>query len=206
MSYQTIIELAVSTGAGFLLGLVASFLIWWLTQHYLVPEVRFAEELTKRKVPSGGHYYQCAFENIGKRLMVDVEIRVRIGIKEHLGATGWAYHEIRSNASRVPDLSHQQNNRRVVRVFDTREPIQFVDLPSLSIRQDIEACKTLEELLELGSDAAVRVHVFGFDAYSGARRHFASKSYRRHDIRNGRYKGLDVVADEKFSKYLEKQD
>ncbi|MFT6785826.1 MAG: hypothetical protein ACJATG_001826 [Dinoroseobacter sp.] len=113
-----------------------------------------------------------------------------------MDATGWAYHTVSSNASRIPLLANDKMRR--VRLFDTREKIQFIDALSKSIRSAIESCASLREVLNLGSDAAVRVHVFGYDSFSGSRKHFPSPSYRVSDVRKGTFSGLDVVQNDRF--------
>lgn len=183
----------------FLLGLGASYLVWYVLQHRVVPEIKFAEELNKYELPSGQFLYRAAVQNSGKRDIIDVEVIVRIGVKEFMGATGWAYHSIKTNSSRIPVLSPEK--RRIVRIFDMREPIEFIDAPSLSLRQKIMKCQTLVEILNLGTDGTIQIHVFGYDRFSGSRRHFGSKLYRKYDIRLGRYKGLDVVENDKLPKY-----
>jgi hypothetical protein len=183
----------------FLLGFGASYLVWYFLQHWVVPGIKFAEELNKYELPAGRFLYRAAFQNSGTRDIIDVEVIVRIGVKEFMGATDWAYHSIKTNSSRIPVLS--PGKRRIVRVFDMREPIEFIDAPSLSLRQKIVKCQTLVDILNLGTDGTVQIHVFGYDSFSGSRRHFESKLYRKGDIRLGRYKGLDVVENDKLSKY-----
>lgn len=181
----------------FVFGALASFVVWWLTTHYWAPSIRFSPELAEYELPDDNSFFQCAFENYGKRSIIDLEIQVRIGIYGHLGANNWAYHLVRSNASRVPMLS--KGNKRRVRVFDTREMIEFVDKPSISLRGDIENCQSLREVLQLGTDGALRVHVFGYDSFSGVRKHFQSEPYRLGDIRKGTFDGLNVVENKRFS-------
>ena len=193
--------LALSSTIGFILGILASYLVWWINFHKIRPQANFSLEIAKRKVGDQTVFYQVAFQNAGRRKMVDLDIVVRIGIKNYLGAGGWGYQEIRTNASRVPDLSPGEDSRRLIRVFDNRDKLEFVDIPSKSIRDAMEGCASLEELLRLGSDGNVQVHVFGFDEFSGARRHLPSKKYKVHDIRTGRFKGLDVVEERKRYSY-----
>lgn len=83
-----------------------------------------------------------------------------------------------------------------------REKIEFIDAPSKSLRDKVQACKTLSDVLSLGKEATVQIHVFGYDSFSGTRRHFESKLYRNGDIRLGRYKGLDVVKNDKIHSYI----
>ncbi|NNE81475.1 MAG: hypothetical protein HKN18_14505 [Silicimonas sp.] len=181
---------------GALLGIGSSGAFWWVQSHYWVPRIKFSEEIAEYELKDDQSFFQCAFENLGKREIIDLDIQVRVGIKGYLGATGWAYHTVSSNASRVPQLS--QGNKRRVRVFDTRQSIEFLDAPSKSLREGIEKCTSLRDVLQLGQDAAVRVHVFGYDAFSGARKHFKSREYRKDDIRKGTFNGLNVVQNSKF--------
>lgn len=176
---------------GAALGVGSSGTFWWLQAHYWVPNIKFSKEIAEYVLDNGDSFFQCAFENVGKREIIDLEIQVRVGIKGYRRATGWAYHTVSSNASRVPQLGQSKGRR--VRVFDTREPIDFLDAPSKSLRTKMESCASLREVLSLGEDAAVRVHVFGYDAFSGARKHFKSPEYRKHDIRKGTFRGLNVV-------------
>jgi len=181
---------------GALLGVGSSGAFWWLQTHYWVPNIKFSEEIAEYVLEDKQSLYQCAFQNVGTRDIIDLEIQVRVGIKGHKGATGWAYHTVSSNVSRVPQLS--KSSRRRVRVFDTRETVDFLDAPSASIREAIEGCHSLREVLQLGKDSAVRVHVFGYDAFSGARKHFKSREYRKNDIRLGTFNGLNVVQNLRF--------
>lgn len=181
---------------GAVLGVGSSGAFWWLQTHYWVPKIKFSDELAEYELNGENSFFQCAFENVGKRDIIDLEIQVRFGIKEYLGASGWAYHTVSSNASRVPKLACRK--RRRVRVYDTREDVQFQDVPSMSLRNKIEACVSLRDVLCLGTDAAVRVHVFGYDSFSGARKHFVSPEYRRKDIRRGTFNGLNVVENKRF--------
>ena len=184
--------------ASFFLGVLASLFVWWITTHYLKPNILFSEEVAEYILSNEESFFQCAFQNIGKRDIVDLEIYVRISIFRYKGATGWASHIVKSNASRVPLLSPNKNRR--VRIFDSRDQIEFLDVPSKSIRTEIEKCRSLRNILTLGDDATVRVHVFGYDALGGSRKHFQSKEYRRRDIRKGTFNNLNVVENTRFKR------
>lgn len=84
-------------------------------------------------------------------------------------------------------------------MYDTRDEIEFVDVPSKSIRDEILNCRSLREVLALGTESAVRIHVFGYDSFSGSRKHYQSERYSKHSIRKGMFSGMNVVADTRFS-------
>ncbi|MEW2918619.1 hypothetical protein AB1A64_16265 [Ruegeria sp. ANG10] len=184
--------------SSFLLGAVSSLFVWWLIPRCWKPEVTFSEELVEYVLDGDESFFQCAFENTGSRDIIDLEIQVRIGIKGYRGATGWAHHLVKSNASKVPLLSPGKQRR--VKIFDTRDPIEFIDKPSKTIREAIESCHSLRDVLELGDDGEVRIHVFGFDSFSGVRKHFQSKKYCDWEIRKGTFRGLNVVKNNRFAK------
>ncbi len=123
--------------------------------------------------------------------MVDIEVIARIGVREYNGATGWAYFSVRTNASRLPEL--EKDRRGVVRIFDDREELSYLDAPSKGLRDAVDSCDDLMQILSLGSDSTIEVHVFCTDSFSGTRRHMKSQEYNRFSIRNGRFCGLNVV-------------
>lgn len=177
--------------ASLLLGIGSSFFAWWLLQHYLTPNATFSQELAKYRVPGGGVIYLIAFENTGRRPMVDIEVIARIGVREYNGAAGWAYFSVRTNATQMPEL--EKERRGVVRIYDDREDLSFVDPPSKGLRDDVNECHDLEQVLNLGAETTVQVHMFCTDAFTGTRHHLKSKEYDKYSIRNGRFRGLNVV-------------
>lgn len=187
---------SLSNWLWFILGALASFGVWWLTARYWTPSIRFSPELAEYELSDGDSFFQGAFENCGQRSIIDVEILVRIGIEGHQDATGWAHHIVRTNASRVPLLS--SGKKRRVRVFDMRDKIEFVDIPSKSLRAEIEKCSSLRDILKLGEGGSLRIHVFGYDSFSGVRKHFQSEPYRLRDIRKGTFDGLNIVQNKRF--------
>jgi len=173
------------------LGALGSYVVWWLLNHKWLPIVRFGAEVCRYSVGQEQALYVCAFENSGRRNMVDVEVITRIGVKKFNDSESWIYFSIKSNASQVPVI--EPGRRALVRVFDERRPPVYIDEPPPSLRSQLDSCKTLEELYGLSALVEVRLHVFGYDSFSGVRHHFASPSYSRNDIRSGRLKGLVVV-------------
>ena len=123
--------------------------------------------------------------------MIDVEVVTRVGVKKFNDSESWIYFSIKSNASQIPVI--EPGRRALVRIFDERQPSVYIDEPPPSLRDKLDSCKSLEEVLLLSPVAEVRLHVFGYDSFSGVRHHFASPSYSRKDVRSGRFKGLVVV-------------
>jgi len=173
------------------LGALGSYVVWWLLNHKWLPTVRFGAEICRYSVGQEQALYVCAFENSGRRKMVDVEVMTRVGVKKFNDSDSWIYFSIKSNASQVPVI--EPGRRALVRVFDERQQPAYIDEPPPSLRAKLDSCRTLEDIFMLSAAVEVRLHVFGYDSFSGVRHHFESPSYSRNDIRSGRLNGLVVV-------------
>jgi hypothetical protein len=122
---------------------------------------------------------------------LDVSVLTQIRIKNFNGAGGWIFFSIKTNANQIPALA--PSRRALVRVFDKRDGLEFVDPPPFGLRQKLLKCSSLEDILNICPEVKLQLHVFGYDKFSGARRHYVSPSYSKFDVRKGRYKGLLVV-------------
>lgn len=176
----------------FFIGFATSFFFWWLINHKWIPKITFADELARLEIDNENNIYLSAFENSGKRDVLDVSVRTRIGIKNFNGARGWIFFSIKTNANQIPVLDPKR--RALVRVFDRRDGLDFVDQPPSGLRQKLVNCSSLEDIFNLCPEVTLQLHVFGYDKFSGARRHYSSPRYSKPNVRIGRYKGLLVVA------------
>ena len=192
LSTETLLQHPIFTHTlSLVLGALGSYVVWWLLNHKWLPTVRFGPEVCRYSVGQDQALYVCAFENSGRRNMIDVEVVTRIGIKKFNNSESWIYFSIKSNASQIPVI--EPSRRALVRVFDERQPPVYIDEPPPSLRTKLDSCKNLEEILMLSPAVEIRLHVFGYDSFSGVRHHFASPPYSRKDVRSGRLKGLVVI-------------
>jgi hypothetical protein len=183
-------------GLGFFLGAAASFGVWWIVTHFFVPKITFSHEIARYTLPSGDEIWLCQIKNSGRREIIDLEIVVRMAIIGFQGTEDTAYHTYKTNASRVPRL--KPGKARKVRLFDTREDLEFIDAPSRSIRRELQRARTLNDMLALGEDAYITVHVFAHDSFGGAKKVFSSDNppYRVTHIRRGTIRNMNVVRQE----------
>lgn len=175
----------------FVLGALSSYIVWWVINHKILPTVKFSSKICRYSVGNDKDLYVCAFQNAGRRNMIDVEVITRIGVKKFNDSESWIYFSIKSNASQIPVI--EPGRRALVRIFDERQPPVYIDEPPPSLRDKLKTCNSLEEWLSLSPNAKVRLHVFGYDSFSGVRHHFASPSYSSDDVQAGRFNGLDVT-------------
>lgn len=181
---------------GFLLGLAASFLSWWVLVHLIVPQVGFAEVITKINYDSlsGNRAYRIKFGNIGRRNLVDGYVIATLSIKGLRFEKTWTSFRIPMSYSgettiTLPILKSKKN--RLFRIcLELCQELKDSPVIPEKIRDRVRSGKiTLEELFTLG-DSYLIVFVVGADALSGARKVFESKRYVTSDIHEGFFKGL----------------
>ena len=198
------VETITSISIGFLFGIIASLLAWWFQSHLIVPNIQFSPFIGK--IPSvenkSGYKYRIKLENSGKRSVIDIEIMARLRIKG-LGdfPNNWRINYIPLEGLgityRIPVITRKNEKKSGhIITFDVNEVVEFKKLeryPASIKRKAKENTLLLEDVLNLGSEANVRIEAFGFDEFSGARKFFKSKFYTIHDIREGRFhNGLDI--------------
>lgn len=173
------------------LGAVASYIVWWWLNRIWVPILNFSSEISRYVVEGDQKLYVCAFKNAGKRDIVDVQVITRIGVKNFNNSDGWLYFSLKTNSSQLPII--EPKRRALVRIFDQREELSFVDAPPPSLKKRLDACRSLEDVFDISTDVVVQLHVFGYDSFSGARSLFSSPAYSKADIRSGRFEDLVVT-------------
>ncbi len=182
---------AVTHVISLLVGILGSYIVWWYINHKWIPSLDFGLEICKYAVGDKQALYVCAFENVGKRDIVDVEVVTRIGVRKFVGSGSWIYFSLRTNASQVPII--EPGRRALIRIMDEREVPVYIDQPPPTLREALAECRTLDSVFALAPEVVVRIHVYGFDSFSGVRRHYSSPGYFKKDIRAGKLKGLVVV-------------
>jgi hypothetical protein len=179
----------MNTITGFLLGLLASVLVWVVTTHGFKPRLRFSQGISRRRAADepGGVAYRIKYENAGLRAVLDVHFFVRFrvkGIDSRRPRTSEVTHLPVSFGGRVPVLlSRRAGRRHLLRVktdhsSEFSRPVYGPDINALATARQL----TLEHLLELNSTATVQVIAMGYDSFSGARAVFSSPEYTARDI------------------------
>lgn len=172
------------------LGLVSSASFWLVITHWISPRLEFADRISLDSSADGHNYSQAAFKNSGYREIVDVDIYVRVGVDNLLGNSIWSFQNLKTNGTKVPSLL--PGERRLIYIFDERHNLEFLDRPAEPFRKSLEKCKSVKDILTLGSDAQITVHVFGYDKFSGARKSFSSRPYRLIDVEQGSFDGIEI--------------
>jgi hypothetical protein len=201
------VDILISNLIGLLIGLFTSFLTWWILFHAIVPKISFAKDISK--LPSDDDpsewRYRIKFANVGRRALVDIQVLARFSIKGLTAPGNWVTFNIPlewngDTKAEMPRLT--KKNNRVLRLFVSHTlDLKRSTLYPTNIRDKaIAVTLTLEDLFSLGTESSLIIWVFGYDEFSGSRKLFRSQDYQITDIKEGRFKQLEVVAGEPAAK------
>ncbi len=126
--------------------------------------------------------------NTGRRGVIDVEVIAQLNVKglHHNRPEIWEIAYLHLDGSRFPLLSPQKG--RMIFLEAEKTPRFALSAYGDGVRERLaEGACELIDLLSLGSDAWIRVFVFGYDELSGARKMFASRHYRRENVLDGTF-------------------
>ncbi len=190
---MTVCDIIIST----LTGVAASYFVWWLTFKYLVPEIKFADTISRLQTnenPSGFRY-RIKFENSGQRNIIDLQVLIRLRIKgirqEHPQNWEIIY---------LPTSSLEYKNVAIVRPASSNglRPVLEIKVYGCDYFQrtifpeNIKILSqnsqlTLDQVLNIGQEAEFQILALGYDEFSGARKFYESKTYRVIDIADGHF-------------------
>ena len=179
---------------GFLLGIIGSILVWWVFAHALVPRIRFEDRIVVRpgRAPGARPRHMIKVSNVGRRDLIDVTFSAIVSIQTEAGSERrWA--SCRIAFHKTGEIQHQ------VPVIPGRHNRLLTLYPGHSDQIPHEACFSeavraaaadhtldLDRLLRDGASRGLRVKLrismFAFDRFSGARKLFQSKEYEAADL------------------------
>lgn len=181
---------------GGVIGILASYCCWWYITKRLVPNISFANKISKIKdEKSNSHYdYYIKFQNIGNRNIVDITIcaivKVRGNDKTHPQLCDFIQIPVgRYNHIPVLEFKSKECNG----LIQCRIYINNMDRFSRFIFDDeinkayLEGKLNLDDILGLRESAELKFYVMGSDGYSGTRICTISKPYHLKDIEEGYY-------------------
>lgn len=199
---------------GLVVGLLTSFFSWWVLFHWIAPVLSLSPYISKttdKSLPedaadASGVRYRLKYINIGRRAIVDLEIRAFIRIKGLDQAISWTVFDLRMNSdgdrinsfARI-DPFRKSKIRHLVRLYPngiincTRHP--FPDHIRSKAR---ERALLLEDLLSLGTAAELCVIASGYDEFSGARK-VQQFVYRHSDVRAGPFRNHSLEVEKEPS-------
>lgn len=183
---------------GFILGVLSSSVVWWITTHLIVPRIKFSNDISKLETEhsSTGYHYRVKIENTGRRGIIDLEIFIIYRVKGlSIRVPGnWYIVYMEPSSRRIPKLGKGMN--RLISFYpenteDFKKSYYPVDIQKAANDKTL----TLEQLMKIGEKSKIMIVVFGYDELSGSRKVFESKLYKKEDIKFGFFEknGMSVV-------------
>ena len=166
-----------------LLGIVASFVAWFLVSHLWVPSIRVSGNI-QRVIDGNDERYRIKLWNDGRREVVQLNLRARVAIFGLLQGNTWQYVWLRMSAGQeeysFPLLGGRSNVLPRIHVeSEVLKGSQF----STGLRQKYQdGALQLEELLLEGERAFLTFYISGVDSFSGAPVFRRSRPYTIEDI------------------------
>lgn len=196
------LDILLSTLLGVPVGILCSLAAWWFLFYVIVPKIHFSPSISKvrAKEAKSNFRYRIAFQNFGKRDIVDAEIYVKLRIKglRREYQDNESVFSIPLGYDKIPKIISQRGgNKHIIRLDVIKiEELVSQTFPEESIIHNFEENPDLlENLLSLGTSAKLQIFIFGYDKVSGTRKVFESKFYHSSDIIYGMFsrESLSVI-------------
>lgn len=179
-----------STVTGIVLGVVSSFIFWYIIVHIIVPKIEFKPFILESPSNStlSGYKYRVLLANKTWRQVIDAEFFVRVRIKglRPNRPKNWTIVKVPLDDNRIPVLINTIPRYILELQMNKIELDNTFIYPQEFIKKYQEKKITLRDLLELGTDATIQVSGFGYDNLSGTRKLMQSKVYTIQDIRRSK--------------------
>lgn len=186
-------EIALSVA----LGLATSFVFFYWQFHLVVPRVRFSDKISKLPAGDVGNRYRVKYENCGSRAMIEVTLMARLrvkGVRKDL-PLNWGVATIPMESITPRVASVKTSHIRHVPELELWKTEFDRTFPGDVVEHTHNGTMTLEELLSCGTSSELRVYLFAYDEFSGARKVFESKVYGVADVVEGAFEpySLEIV-------------
>ena len=183
---------------GFILGIMGSFMIWYLLAKIIAPSITFYPEISK--IPSGcktpKFIYRFKYGNTGKRSIMDVKIYATLKVK--------GLEKSRPNNIQLLDIPLEEDYAPLMNPIN---PLKWIGtnkggrwrvvnfkLEKLWENQlhnyfgtKSRRILSLERLFQLKEYVELEIVIFCYDKFSGARKIFVKSDYKKDKIRFGTF-------------------
>lgn len=184
----------------FVLGVVASVLVWLFTTKFSQVKIVFPQEIfgDTHFHDNSMYHYNIEVTNVGRRELIDLHMQAKITIggadKRNPGLRNFALLNL-DYFCNYPSLPYKGAQDKAGPQICTGRLIYAINMEGAyyefakifydeDIRKKAKA-KTLElnDVFNTYPDAAIQFYLFGYDAFTGARKMYKSKYYCKSDIR-----------------------
>lgn len=169
---------------GIPLGVLSSLLAWYILVHGITPKIQFADKLSRLCTDgNGASTIRLKLLNSGWRHIIDCEVDAELRVKGLSRNLPRNTYLIRLPLRNGRFAYWPRGANRLI-VFMPYHPDAKV---AASLPIDNGNGFSLDELLRIREVVHLRIAVFAYDSFSGARRAFISKDYTQDDLVDGRY-------------------
>ncbi|MFG1924319.1 hypothetical protein [Cryptosporangium sp. NPDC048952] len=168
-------EIILSTLISVPTGMLTSFLFWWWFSRRLAPRIAWSDLMV---APADADLTGTDFDmprvkivNVGRRNAIDLQVWAQLRLPHEVDGAGspMSLVELPTSITWLPRL--QRDGYRYVRLCLGKVPPEELE------RVGLDPSVELPTLLREHEDAAVRVFLFAYDGFSGARKIFVSPDY-----------------------------
>jgi hypothetical protein len=169
--------------SSFLIGILGSFIAWFIVSRILVPRIRFAEKISEigKRQPR----LRLKVRNEGYRDILDCEVMAELRIRglDRELPKNISVLNIPIYAPRFPRLPSSRNRLITFRSYTFDDEAARLLPSDFGNHKDL----SLSELFRLKGVIGLRVTLFGYDNFSGSRKAFSSRPYTVSDIESRSY-------------------
>jgi hypothetical protein len=194
------VEVVVSTLVSVPTGILTSFVFWWWVTRRLAPRIAWSSVLV---IPSatthtGTDHDQPRVKtvNLGRRDAVDLQVKAQLRVPHDVDNIGspMSIVDLPTSVEWLPRL--QRGSLRYVRLcLEQVPPSELRRVGAVVGREPAPGCG-LAEFLRGHPDATVRLYLFAYDEFSGARKMFVSPDYGASTMVEGSFRpGTSLTVD-----------
>ena len=193
-------EVVVSTLVSVPTGMLTSFLFWWWVTRRLAPRLAWSAELVLP--PAGTHtgtdhdQPRVKTVNLGRRDAVDLQVKAQLRIPHEIDNIGspMSFFDLPTSVVWLPRLQH--GSLRYVRLCLEQVPESELRRVGAVVGREPSPGCGLAEFLTDHPDATVRLYLFAYDEFSGARKMFVSPDYGAPNMVEGSFRpGTSLTVD-----------
>ena len=193
-------EVVVSTLVSVPTGILTSYVFWWWVTRRLAPRLDWSAELV---VPADHTRTGTAHDqprvktvNLGRRDAVDLQVKAQLRVPHEVDNIGspMSIVDLPTSVAWLPRLQH--GSLRYVRLCLEDVPEAELQRVAAVVGRKPTPGEGLAEFLRDHPDASVRLYLFAYDEFSGARKMFVSPDYSAANMVAGAFRpGTSLVVD-----------
>jgi hypothetical protein len=194
------VEVVFSTLISVPTGILTSFVFWWWVTRRLAPRIAWSSVLVipPAATRTGTDHDQPRVKtvNLGRRDAVDLQVKAQLRVPHDVDNIGspMSIVDLPTSVEWLPRLQH--GSLRYVRLCLEQVPPAELRRVGAVVGRELAPGCGLAEFLQDHPDATVRLYLFAYDEFSGARKMFVSPDYGTSNMVEGSFRpGTSLTVD-----------